>query len=289
MSQLLYLRSFLSVYRHNSISKAADALHLTQPAVSRHIKVLENHLQCKLFERLPRGLASTPAATELERQVGPHLDALQRVVDSAGSKNASLEGIIHAGSTSGFAKLIFSGLATLPQYGIRLDLRSAPPPVLMKALVDGELDLAVTPARIPHKAVEYDLLYEGSLILVCAPRWRERLLRTGAPGGVPLIEVQGPLPALTNYWRVAFGRNPDLPSVTVPDYQAALDAAAAGTGLSVVPECLCSDMLQTGQLIGRNARTKARISLYIARGKGSAGVDRVDVSRQLLLDAARNW
>ena len=80
MSHLLYLRSFLSVYRHNSISRAADALHLTQPAVSRHIKVLEGRLGCKLFERLPRGLAATPAANELERQVGSHLDALEAVV-----------------------------------------------------------------------------------------------------------------------------------------------------------------------------------------------------------------
>jgi DNA-binding transcriptional LysR family regulator len=289
MSHLLYLRSFLNVYRHNSISRAADALHLTQPAVSRHIKVLEGRLGSKLFERLPRGLAATPAANELERQVGSHLDALEAVVGISGGKNEGVAGTIHVGSTSGFTKLLLSGLAPLPQYDIRLDLRSAPPPALVKALADQELDLAVTPARIPHKAIDYDLLYEGRLMLVCAPRWRERLPKSAAPKGLPLVEIQGPLPVLASFWRAEFGSNPDLPCAIVPDYQAALDAAAAGTGLAVVPECLCSGMLQTGQLISRNIRAKSQVSIYVARSKASIAVDRVRISHQLLAEAARGW
>lgn len=289
MSRLIYLRSFLTVYRHNSISRAADALHLTQPAVSRHIKVLESRLGCRLFERLPRGLAATPAANDLERQVGSHLDALEAVVGISGAKNEGLAGTIHVGSTSGLTKLLLGGLARLPQYGIRLDLQSAPPPALVVSLAARELDLAVTPARIPHRAIDYDLLYEGPLLLVCAPRWRERLPRSAAPKGLPLIEIQGPLPALASFWRAAFGSDPDLPSAIVPDYQAALDAAAAGTGLAVVPECLCTDMLQAGQLITQNIRAKSQVSIYIARSKGNIAADRVRISHQLLADAARGW
>jgi DNA-binding transcriptional LysR family regulator len=271
------------------ISRAADALHLTQPAVSRHIKVLESRLGCKLFERLPRGLASTPAANELERQVGSHLDALEAVIGISGGKNKGLAGLIHVGSTSGFTKLIVAGLASLPQYGIRLDMRSAPPPALLKSLADHELDLAVTPARIPHKAIDYDLLYEGPLLLVYAPRWRERIPKSAAPKGLPLIDIQGPLPALASFWRAAFGSNPDLPSAIVPDYQAALAAAAAGTGLAVVPECLCARMLQTGQLMSQNVRAKSQLSIYVARNKGSIALDRVRISHQLLAEAAQGW
>jgi DNA-binding transcriptional LysR family regulator len=106
---------------------------------------------------------------------------------------------------------------------------------------------------------------------------------------LPLIEIQGPLPALAGFWRVAFGSNPDLPSSIVPDYQAALDAAAAGTGLAVVPGCLCTDMLQTGQLICQNIRAKPQVSIYAARSKGNIAVDRVRVTHQLLAEAARGW
>jgi DNA-binding transcriptional LysR family regulator len=151
------------------------------------------------------------------------------------------------------------------------------------------LDLAVTPARIPHKAIDYDLLYEGRLTLVCAPRWRDRLPRSAAPKGLPLIEIQGPMPVLAGFWRAAFGSSPDLPSAIVPDYQAALDAAIAGTGLAVVPECLCTDLLQAGQLISQNIRAKSQVSIYLARSKASIAVDRVHISHQLLAEAARGW
>jgi DNA-binding transcriptional LysR family regulator len=57
MAHLLYLHSFLNVYPHNSISRAADRLHLVQPAVSRHIKLLEAQLNQKLFEPPPRANA----------------------------------------------------------------------------------------------------------------------------------------------------------------------------------------------------------------------------------------
>jgi DNA-binding transcriptional LysR family regulator len=289
MSHLVYLRSFLSVYRHNSISRAAETLHLTQPAVSRHIKVLESRLDCVLFERLPRGLASTPAANELERQVGSHLDALEAVVGVAGAKNEAVAGIVRVGATSGFTKLLLSGLAPLSRHGIRLELSAAPPPALVASLAAHDLDLALTPARIPHKAIDYDLLHEAPLKLVCAPRWRERLSRSGAPKGLPLIELSGPIPSLANLWRAAFGSNPDIPSAIVADYQAALDAAAAGLGLAAVPECLCRTLLQTGQLVCNEVKSAPRVSLFIARNKGSKAMARIDIVQQLLADAARAW
>jgi DNA-binding transcriptional LysR family regulator len=289
MSHLLYLRSFLFVYRHNSISRAAEALSLTQPAVSRHIKVLESRLGCKLFDRLPRGLAATPAGNELERQVGSHLDSLERIVGLSDGKNEALAGIVRVGTTSGFAKLVVSALSSLPEYGIRLDLRSAAPPALLTAVVNQDMDLAVTLARIPHRAIDYELLYEGSLILVCAPRWRERLPKAAAPRGIPLIEIQGPVPVLAHYWRASFSTTSEPPSVIVPDYQAALDAAAGGSGVAVVPECLCADLLQLGRVISHNTPNRPSMSLYAAHSKGGVNVARVRTSLQMLANAAKNW
>ena len=132
MSYLLYLRSFVSVYRHSSISRAASALSLTQPAVSRHVKLLEGRLGATLFTRLPRGLAPTPAAVELERQAGPHLDALEGMLDARGAGGA-LAGVAHVGATSGFIALLLPPLAGLHRRGLRVDLRAMPPPALLSA------------------------------------------------------------------------------------------------------------------------------------------------------------
>ena len=289
MSHLVYLKSFLSVHRHSSISRAAHALNLTQPAVSRHIKVLESRLGCKLFERLPRGLGTTPAGSELERRVASHLDALEAVVGLSDGTNDGLAGLVRVGTTSGFARLVLGALSALPRYGIRLDVRSAPPPALLSAIAEQDLDIAVTLARIPHKAVDYQLIHEGTLMLVGAPLWRKRLPRAAPPRGLPLIELQGPVSALDAYWRAAFAAAPDKPSVIVPDYQAALEAAIAGLGLAVVPECLCAEALQTGRVIGQTVRSAPSISLFSMRPKGGLERERMDRCHEQLVDAARSW
>jgi DNA-binding transcriptional LysR family regulator len=290
MSYLPHLRSFLAVYRHNSISRAATQLQLTQPAVSRHIKILEARLKKPLFVRLPRGLLPTPAAVELERQAAPHLDALEGLVAVGGAPRDALAGVVHVGTSSGFSSLLLTALGALSSLGIRLDLRSLPPQALLKALSERELDLAVCLARIPHAGVEYTLLYEGPRLLVCSPVWREYLSKSSAPKGVPLIDQQGPVPPLQAYWRDVYEVVADTPAIVVPDYRAALDAALAGAGLTVMPECLCRQELEGGALIALPQPKRApQFSLFLGHAKGATGGERVEVCRQQLLEAARQW
>lgn len=56
---LKHLRIFVTVYREMNITKAADLLHMTQPAVSRSIQELENYYGIRLFERINRRLYRT--------------------------------------------------------------------------------------------------------------------------------------------------------------------------------------------------------------------------------------
>ena len=59
--ELRHLRYFLAVAEEGSIKRAAGRLRIAQPAVSRQIMSLEEHLECKLFEREPRGVLLTAA------------------------------------------------------------------------------------------------------------------------------------------------------------------------------------------------------------------------------------
>ena len=61
------LHIFCKVVERASFSKAADAVYLSQPTVSSHIKDLENHFQCKLIDRLGREVAPTKAGELLYR------------------------------------------------------------------------------------------------------------------------------------------------------------------------------------------------------------------------------
>ncbi|GAA3444150.1 hypothetical protein Pve01_67250 [Planomonospora venezuelensis] len=73
-------RTFLAVHRTGSVTAAAHTLGLSQPAVSAQVRALETALERRLFDRLPRGVAPTPAADELARRLAAPLDALEEAV-----------------------------------------------------------------------------------------------------------------------------------------------------------------------------------------------------------------
>ena len=73
------LRTFEAVARNGSFTRAAEELFVTEPAVSRAVKVLEDHFQTQLFERQPRGLALTAEAKVLLPTVQASLDAIADV------------------------------------------------------------------------------------------------------------------------------------------------------------------------------------------------------------------
>jgi DNA-binding transcriptional LysR family regulator len=78
-----HVRSFLAIVRHGGYHRAGGALHLTQPAVSRHIRRLEEQLGEPLFARRGRGVELTPygerAASELADVLAAHDRALSRL------------------------------------------------------------------------------------------------------------------------------------------------------------------------------------------------------------------
>ena len=75
------IRTFEAVARNLSFRKAAEELFVTEPAVSRAIKILEEHFQARLFERLPKGLELTLEGKVL---LGPVGDALDKIDVASG-------------------------------------------------------------------------------------------------------------------------------------------------------------------------------------------------------------
>ncbi|MGO1885721.1 MAG: LysR family transcriptional regulator [Citricoccus sp.] len=65
--ELRQLRYFVAVFNHRSISKAAEHLLISQPALTRQIRLLERECATDLFERLPKGVSPTPAGAALHK------------------------------------------------------------------------------------------------------------------------------------------------------------------------------------------------------------------------------
>ncbi|MFT5690709.1 MAG: DNA-binding transcriptional LysR family regulator [Oceanicoccus sp.] len=94
------LKAFVEVADLRSFSDAAISLHITQPAVSKRIAVLENQLQCRLFDRISRTVHLTEAGKALlpkaERILQAVLDARRSIADLQGEVSGNLSiGISH--------------------------------------------------------------------------------------------------------------------------------------------------------------------------------------------------
>lgn len=76
------LKVFEEVARHRSFNRAADALNVTQGAVSRQIKQLEDYLGVSLFVRTPRGLSLTESGGALAPHLGEAFDHIERALEA---------------------------------------------------------------------------------------------------------------------------------------------------------------------------------------------------------------
>ena len=146
MPDLWSLRILITVAEHGSFSGAADALVLTQPAVSRQIAGLERQVGVRLFRRVPRGVAPTPAGTvavDLARGVLARADTFEATMRS----HAGLDGgqLRLAGTPSANTSLLPDAIRCFGDAhpGVTVSLRQIDAFGVLDAVRDGDVDLAL--------------------------------------------------------------------------------------------------------------------------------------------------
>jgi DNA-binding transcriptional LysR family regulator len=171
---------FLAVARAKSFRAAAEALHLSQPALSQHVGELERELGARLFDRLGRRVALTEAGRILEE----HALRLFATLTSARETIAELYGLtrgtllVGASTTPGIYVLpsvIASFQARHP--GITLNLQIANSSVIEERIRGNELDLGVVGGhalRPGEECLALGLLDELVLIVPPAHPWARR-------------------------------------------------------------------------------------------------------------------
>lgn len=92
------LRTFVAVAREGSITRASELLHLSQPAVSAHIKAIEESLDLTLFERTPRGMRLTSDGQRLLLKAEQTLSAHRDLVAEATRIKGRLSGALRLGA-----------------------------------------------------------------------------------------------------------------------------------------------------------------------------------------------
>lgn len=165
------LKAFLSVAELNSFSQAADALHITQPAISKRIRALEEQLGNRLFDRHNRTLSLTDAGNALLPKARQIVELMSDTELSIRNLHDQVEGTLQLGTSHhiGLHRLppyLKSFVSTYPEAELKLAFMGSE--LAYRAIHQREVELALTTLddNIPEE-FESHILWQDEMTFVC--------------------------------------------------------------------------------------------------------------------------
>ncbi len=164
--EIKQLRQFMVVVDVGCVSKASEQLHITQPALTRNIKNLEESLGAQLLDRKPRGVVPTEAGRTLYRYAHLILNEAKRAARDVQAIASGKKGHVHIGVAALFSNTMVDRLVIALNDacpGVRLRITEGFFEDLVGGLGEGKLDVIL--ANFPPDAVPADMQFEPLLTL----------------------------------------------------------------------------------------------------------------------------
>jgi DNA-binding transcriptional LysR family regulator len=163
------LESFLFAAEHLSFSEAAKLLHVTQPTISHHIKMLESELGLELFDRSGAKLQLTEAGRSLLPWARKLIQDSNELEEMASSLQSGVVGHLRIACSTTAGKYILPQLAARfckRHPGVRVSILACTPDRAVPQLMEGEANLAVVSFEPQDDAVEHQVFFEDSITLI---------------------------------------------------------------------------------------------------------------------------
>lgn len=274
--ELYQLRTFVAVAEEGNFTRAGKRVHATQPAVSAHIKALEEELGVRLFDRVPRGVELTSAGAQLVQ------DAIE-VLGAASALQA--RAVTLGGEVAGKVAL---GLCTDPDYlrattlfadisvrfpKLNLSLAQFPSKVILKGVRSRDLDVGFVFAGNPYGDLETIKLAEPFYSIMGAARFREQL-KSGTAGDLsghawimPTTDC-----ALRELQLEMFNRHGIVPTRTIgaDSEEVIRPLVLEGKALGLVREDEVANMVESGQAVECAMVGRHSVELNFVYRKGEA-------------------
>ena len=279
---------FDAAARHESYTRAAQELALTQSAVSRQIGALDSFLAVPLFPRTRHGVAPTASGTAYARQIARRLEAMERDTLDAMARQGEGGSLSLAAVPTFATRWLVPRLPAFarlhPDVPVHIETRTRP-----FLFADAEFDAALyagTPAQVQNWAgTRALLLMPEDVVPVCSPALlpRGKPVAPAAIAKMPLLQ-QSTRPEGWRQWFEA--QNVDAANARGgPRYElfSILAAAAShGLGVALMPTMLVQDELARGELVvACNKPLAGRRNYYLVTP------ERVDA--QPLLEVFSDW
>lgn len=259
LMDLRRLEIFVKVAELGSFSRAAEALFLTQPTVSEHVRALEDELGVQLLDRLGRGAAPTRAGTLLlgyaQRMLVLSREAAQAIAHFQGRVSGEL--VVGGSTIPGeyvLPALIGSFRAKYPD--VSVSLRIGGSGEVQTWVEEGRVELGVVGARPVARALEGRQLMADELVLVVPPEhvWAPRKTVTLEDlAAEPMIVRERGSGSREAFEQALEGVGLGLGAFRVvgeiASTQAIKQAVRAGVGVSIISRRAVEDECRAGLLV----------------------------------------
>jgi DNA-binding transcriptional LysR family regulator len=190
--ELYQLKGFAEVAEQGHLTRAADKLHVSQPALSAQIKALEEELGVELFERIPGGMALTVAGKRLLVSAQNVIAAAQTLLGEAHALRGEVAGHVRLGTLSDpdFVRLPDLLARAVEQFPLlEIELHHEVTGAAFEKVRDGALDASFYYGDLSHPEVGSLPLCTFDFCVVAPARWRRRIERAdfAALAGEPWI------------------------------------------------------------------------------------------------------
>jgi DNA-binding transcriptional LysR family regulator len=287
--ELYQLRSFAAVAELGHLTRAAERLHISQPAVSAHIKALEEELDLDLFERRSNGMQLTPAGRRLLLAAQKLLADAQGLINEARTIRGAVAGVVSVGTLSDPEFIRVGDLmnaAIVRHPSIEIELHHEVTGEAFEKVRDGALDASFYYGDLAHPRVTALVLREVTYRIVAPADWSGRIANAGWKeiAAEPWVMT----PPISTHHQLAsalFLKHEIAPTkvVEADDEFVVGSLVVAGLGVGLMREDLALERAHAGEVcLWRDVRLNTSLQFLYLRDRAS------DPVIQALVDLLRH-
>lgn len=249
---LRHMRIFQKIYETQSVTRAAEALHMTQPAVTRALQELEKYYGLRLFERLNRRLTVTEAGRRMY-DYALHLTETFDTMEKS-LRDWERQGVLRVGASVSLGCSLLPQLARTFQEehpGVEVRVRIANGELLRRDLLENRLDLALLEGEENGADLMLTPFAAGEMALIVPPG--HPLARAGGAtlaqaAAYPLLLRETGSATRRFLDQLLMSRGLAVQSVwESASTQALLSAVREGLGITLVPWALARQTVLRGE------------------------------------------
>jgi len=248
------LVAFEAASRHLSLTRAGEELRISREAVSRHIRVLEEHLGVKLFDRLHRAVALTLQGRKLQMVVRESLENIAYVAGAVSRPSLPFKITVSATiaiSSFWLTPRLANFRGKYPNVEIHVAISDQP-----RDLYADDIDVGLRYGEGNWRGLSAIHLFDVRSFPVCSPGYLEKCAALAEPADLlehTLINLDGTAHATEDWWWWLNEQNVRVPAtfkmLGLDSYDNVIQLALKGEGIALGFSGLVTEFLADGRLV----------------------------------------